>query len=80
MPEMLFGNNELLLSYDPSMAPEDQSLVADGPSRVSRDFSGLRLCFETQGALRSVGTGEGWEEVHGGAVQVSMAEKWNRSK
>lgn len=39
--------------------------------------SGATLHFDALESLRAVAVGEGWEERVGGAVLVSMADKWS---
>lgn len=68
LPEMTFGNNYLSLIYQP------------GPSSKSSGSKGVKMEFNGLNALSEVGTGEGWEERTGGAVQVSMAETWGKNR
>lgn len=87
LPEMTFGNNSLVLTYDPSgsggtsSAPTKVDPGSAAPVDGSTDVDGpVTLAFNALEALAGVATGEGWEERVGGGVKVSMAEQWGKNR
>ncbi|RSH78237.1 uncharacterized protein EHS24_002701 [Apiotrichum porosum] len=89
LPEMTFGNNSLVLTFEPSgfgsrasipvtSAGPDSSASTSAPDSSVAADSQIRLAFDTLTALGQVATGEGWEDRVGGGVLVSMAEKWSK--
>lgn len=86
---MTFGNNSLVLTYDPTgfgSGTNSHGVAAAGGSAVqspagdSGDSATVTLAFNALEALAGVATGEGWEERVGGGVKVSMAEQWGKNR
>ena len=71
---MTFGNNSLRLSYSPP-SPSSTPSTGTGTGQ-SQGQDRVEIIFSALDALAEVGTGNGWEEVKGGGVLVSMADKW----
>lgn len=87
LPEMTFGNNSLVLTYDPAASSSSSASAGQAPRESlegSKSGSGddvpLRISFNALEALAGVATGEGWEERVGGGVKVSMAEQWGKNR
>jgi type 2A phosphatase activator TIP41 len=80
---MTFGNNSLVLTYDPSPSSTNASslpVTDGGGSEARRQEEIVQIKFETLEALAGVATGEGWEERVGGGVKVAMAEQWGKNR
>ena len=85
LPEMTFGNNSLILEYDPNAA---SSTAGPSHSASSVQFysssSAVKqkevVKFDAMEALEGVATGEGWDDRVGGGVKVSMADQWSKSR
>lgn len=76
---MTFGNNSLVLTYDPnSQNKANVSDTAKPDSTGNTEIVGIK--FDTLEALAGVATGEGWEERVGGGVKVAMAEHWGKNR
>jgi len=80
---MTFGNNSLILTYDPT--PSNSTAASTGipdgeASRVEGREEIVGIKFDTLEALAEVATGEGWEERVGGGVKVAMAEQWGKNR
>ena len=90
LPEMTFGNNSLVLHYDPSSSTSQlstsiqstqiTSTATDGSENGAGPSTARRIVFDAMQALESVAVGEGWEERVGGGVKVSMADKWSKRR
>ena len=82
LPEMTFGNNSLVLSFDPSSSTTRSPTTSSSTQDKALDGTDdkLDLSFHTIEALAGVATGEGWEERVGGGVKVSMAEQWGKNR
>lgn len=80
LPEMTFGNNSLVLTYDPNATGPRRAAPARAASGSGAVAEPSSLAFDTLTALRQVATGEGWEDRVGGGVLVSMAEKWSKGR
>lgn len=91
LPEMTFGNNSLVLTYNPnpsssSLAPPtstSNNQAAETNDRAAPGGEGEErwgLRFDTLDALAGVATGEGWEERVGGGVKVAMADQWGKNR
>ena len=84
LPEMTFGNNSLVLTYNPT--PSSSSGTLNASTLGTQDSTGdsgetrVGIKFDTLEALAGVATGEGWEERVGGGVKVAMAEQWGKNR
>ncbi|KAL7419393.1 Tap42 interacting protein [Cryptotrichosporon argae] len=70
LPEIVFGNNALVLTHTP----------ASGSTNPSDAAESTTIRFDARGALGRVAIGEGWEQRVGGGVLVSAAEAWGKSR
>ncbi|ORX34026.1 TIP41-like family-domain-containing protein [Kockovaella imperatae] len=90
LPEMTFGNNSLVLIYDPTLPSSSSTSTTRSVNTRGSDDNAVssaggsstnqRVVFDAMEALQGVAVGEGWEERVGGGVKVSMADKWSKSR